>query len=190
MMMELLHQKVNQQKVEGEEMTSLKGVETEHLRLIPFSLEMKRAVMSDRERLPQMMEATVPDDWPGPDLREAMPFFIRRTEQDPHGEVWDGIIVHKEDRTVIGDMGFKGGPDENGMVEIGYSIVHAYRRHGYASEMASRMVEWAFQQPGINTVTAECLIDNVGSIKVLENVGMRRVGVEGELVKWEISRSA
>jgi ribosomal-protein-alanine N-acetyltransferase len=163
-------------------------VETKRLQLIPFSLELKKTVLRDKSRLSQMVEARIPEDWPGPDLMDALPFFIRLMEQDPSGTVWDGIILHKEDHTVIGDMGFKGGPDEARAVEIGYSIIPAYRNRGYATEMARGLITWAFQQPGITTVTAECLEDNVGSIKVLEKLGMRRLAPQDNLLKWEIRR--
>ena len=167
-------------------MTLLQAIETEHLRLIPFSLALKKAVMEEKAKVTTMIDARVPDDWPGPDMLGAMPFFVQMMEKDAHSARWDGIIVHKADQTVIGDMGFKSGPDENGMVEMGYSIIPMYRRHGYATEMARGLVEWAFQQPGVKTVTAECLLDNIGSIKVLENVGMQRVGVDGDLLKWQV----
>ena len=54
--------------------------------------------------------------------------------------------------------------------------------------MAQSLIEWAFQLPEIELVTAECLDDNIGSIKVLEKLGMRRVAHEGNMLKWEIRR--
>ena len=107
-------------------------------------------------------------------------------EQDPSGDVWDGLIIHKQDKIVIGDMGFKGGPDAAGAVEIGYSIIPAFRNQGYATEMARRLITWAFQQPAIRAVIAECLDDNAGSIQVLEKLGMRRLAPDGNMLKWEI----
>jgi len=37
-------------------------------------------------------------------------------------------------------------------------------------------------------ITAECLNDNIGSIRVLEKVGMRRLEPEGNLLKWELRK--
>jgi len=48
-------------------------------------------------------------------------------------------------------------------VEIGYNIIPAYEGRGYATEMARRVIDWAFQTPGIQVITAECLDDNLGS---------------------------
>ena len=142
----------------------------------------------NKSELAERIGVRIPDDWPGPDLADALPFFIEQMEQDTSGSVWDGIIVHRVDAVVIGDMGFRGGLDDAGAVEIGYSIVPAYRNRGYATEMASSLIAWAFQQLDILTVVAECLHDNIGSIKVLEKLGMRRVGAHDDLLTWEVSR--
>jgi len=133
-----------------------------------------------------MLRVKIPDAWPGADLLEALPFFIKVMEQDPAGLVWDGIIIHKAEQVAIGGMGFHGGPDEAGMVEIGYNIIPAYEGQGYATEMARRVIEWAFHSPGIQVITAECLDDNIGSIRVLEKVGMHRLAPEGKMLKWEL----
>lgn len=164
-------------------------LETKRLLLIPFSLEMKRMTLRDKSRLAGLIEARVSEDWPGDDLMDALPFFIAQIEKNPSDFIWDGLIVHKADRVLIGDIGFKGGPDAAGAIEIGYSIIPEYRGHGYMTEMAKSLIDWAFQQPEINLVTAECLDDNIGSIKVLEKLGMRRVAHEGNMLKWELRRN-
>jgi ribosomal-protein-alanine N-acetyltransferase len=162
-------------------------LETERLKLIPFSLELKKLVYrNDRVRIAEMLGIRLSDDWPAADYVEALPTFIRRGEQDPSGAIWDGIIVHKADGVAIGGMGFHGGPDGIGAVEIGYDVVPAYRNCGYATEMADRLIAWAFAQPGITIVKAGCFYDNIGSIRVLEKVGMRRVGWVGNTLWWEI----
>ncbi len=74
------------------------------------------------------------------------------------------------------------------MVEIGYNIIPAYERQGYATEMARSVIEWAFHTPGIQVITAECLDDNIGFMRVLEKVGMRRLAPEGNRLKWELRK--
>jgi [ribosomal protein S5]-alanine N-acetyltransferase len=161
-------------------------LETPRLKLLPFTLELKKVMLFERDRLPEMLGVAVPDAWPGADMLEALPHFIEAMEQDPLGRVWDGIILHKADRVAIGGIGFHGPPDEAGMVEIGYNIIPAYEGQGYATEMARRVIDWAFQTPGIERITAQCLDDNIGSIRVLEKVGMHRLPPEGQMLKWEL----
>src|SRR3569833_283951 len=110
-------------------------------------------------------------------------------EKQPSLCEWSGLIVHKSDHALMGDMGFKSsGPDEDGMLEFGYSIAPAYRGHGYATEMATGLVAWALEQPGVTQVTAECLPDNIGSIRVLEKTGLQQLAPDGDMLKWEIRK--
>jgi ribosomal-protein-alanine N-acetyltransferase len=167
----------------------LQTLETSHLTLIPFSLEMKKVVINNKAKLAEIIGVRVPEHWPGPDLTEALPFFLEEMEQNPSGPIWDGIIIHRADKVIIGDMGFVGGgPDAAGVVEIGYSIIPEYRNLGYATEMAQALIRWAFQQQEIKVVIASCLYDNIGSIKVLEKVGMRPLQPEGYLLKWQLRK--
>jgi len=163
-------------------------LETQRLKLFPFTLELKKATLADRARLTEMLEVEIPDAWPGADLLEALPFFIEAMEKDPAGSVWDGIIIHKAEQIAIGGIGFHGGPEEAGMVEIGYNIIPAYEGQGYATEMARHVIEWAFHTPGIQVISAECLDDNIGSIRVLEKVGMRRLAPQSNMLKWELQK--
>ena len=163
-------------------------LETQRLKLLPFTLELKKATLAQRAMLAEMLEVEIPDDWPGADVLEALPLFIEAMENDPAGLVWDGIILHKAEQVAIGGIGFHGGPDAAGMVEMGYNIIPAYEGQGYATEMARRVIGWAFHTPGIQVITAQCLEDNLGSIRVLEKVGMRRLAPEGNMLKWELRK--
>lgn len=160
--------------------------ETRRLKLIPFTLELKKAALSDKHRLAELLELHVPDAWPGPDMVEALPVFIAELEAHPSLPILDGLIMHKEDQVIIGDIGFMGPPDEAGRIEIGYSIIPEYRNQGYATEMACHLIAWGLSQPCVSSVIASCLDSNLGSIKVLEKVGMRRLSADGNMLKWEI----
>jgi [ribosomal protein S5]-alanine N-acetyltransferase len=166
------------------------ALETKRLRLIPFTLELKKAAINDRARLVEMLGVYVPDDWPGPDMVEALPFFVENMEKAPSEPAWDWIAIHRLDQGVIGGIGFMGAPDKDGVVEVGYDIVPEYREQGYATEMARSLIAWAFQEKGIKVVTATCRDDNPGSIKVLEKVGMRRLEPDGNMLKWEIRKDS
>ena len=165
-------------------------LETKRLRLIPFSLDLKKAAMNDRARLVEMLGVYVPEHWPGPDLVEALPFFVENMEKAPSEPVLDWIAIHRSDQAVIGGIGFMGGPDKDGVVEVGYDIAPEYRNQGYATEMARSLIAWALQETGIKVVTASCLDVNIGSIKVLEKVGMRRLEPDGNMLKWEIRKDS
>jgi ribosomal-protein-alanine N-acetyltransferase len=163
-------------------------IETTRLRMIPLTLERMKLAISDKAKLAEICNVHVPEDWPGADFAGILPSILEQVEKEPLHTTWDGIIIHKADRTIIGDMGLKGGPNEEGSAEVGYSIIPEYRNHGYATEMLQALISWAFIEKGIKVITAECLETNTGSIRVLGKAGLRRVGADGNKLKWEIRR--
>lgn len=94
------------------------------------------------------------------------------------------LAVLKSDGTVIGDLGFKGAPDEKGSVEIGYGLLVEYWNQGYATEAVGALMEWAWEQ-GVRKIKAETLPDNPGSIRVLEKLGMTVVIKSDEMIYWQ-----
>jgi ribosomal-protein-alanine N-acetyltransferase len=70
------------------------------------------------------------------------------------------------DGVVVGDIGFHGPPGPELAVEIGYSVVPAWRGRGVASRACSLILQQAWQD-GAATVIAETDADNVASQVVL-----------------------
>ena len=162
--------------------------ETKRLRLVPFTLELMRTTLKGKDALSNALGIAIPSTWPGPDLADAMPGFIAQMEREAVEVAWNWLIVHKKEQVVVGDVGFMGGPKE-GIAEIGYSIVSEYRNQGYATEAALYLIHWALQQREIRRVTAQCLNNNLGSIKVLEKIGMRQLEADGVMLRWETGRN-
>jgi len=159
---------------------------TERLTIIPCTLELVRAIMNNPHTLSAHFNATVQSDWPQSDLKEALPHFLPRLEEDPQSYVWFvWVIVSNADQTVIGDIGFKGMPDSDGAVEIGYSILPAFRNRGFAFEAAHALICWATRAGGAKRVVAECATDNAPSVRLLDKLRMVRTGEDDETIRWE-----
>jgi ribosomal-protein-alanine N-acetyltransferase len=77
------------------------------------------------------------------------------------------------DRVVVGDIGFHGPPTPELAVEIGYSVVPAWRGRGIATRACALIVQQAWQD-GAFTVVAETDADNVASQAVLLRNGFQR----------------
>jgi len=84
-------------------------------------------------------------------------------------------VVEKRTRQVIGYCGLFYIADVNGRpeVEIGYRLARAYWNHGYATEAALAVRDYAFDALDLSRLIA--LIDpgNGASIRVAEKIGMR-----------------
>jgi ribosomal-protein-alanine N-acetyltransferase len=57
-------------------------------------------------------------------------------------------------------------------IEIGYFLKRSAWRHGYATEVCKRLLQFAFQEVSLNEVVASVDEDNVASKKVLEKSGL------------------
>jgi [ribosomal protein S5]-alanine N-acetyltransferase len=74
---------------------------------------------------------------------------------------------------------------------LGYCLDHAMWGHGYATEAAHALLQWAFGTLDLNRVQAEADTRNVASARVLEKVGFVREGTlrENCVVNGEVSDS-
>jgi RimJ/RimL family protein N-acetyltransferase len=98
------------------------------------------------------------------------------------------VVLRADDgaEVVIGDIGFHAPPDELGEVSVGFGIVPAARRHGYATEALRTLLGWALQQPEVRSVHADTDLVNLASQRVLLAAGMRLVADEGDRKIYEI----
>ena len=159
---------------------------TERLELRPLPAAAAAALPRDRDEAARVLGAALPPDWPQPDLVEVLPRQASRAPDEERFGVW--VMIERETATVVGDIGFLGRVDDEGVVEVGYSVIPARRRRGYATEAARAVVDWALDQPGVEVVVAGCDPGNVASIRTLERIGFARAGAaEGEL-RWRLSR--
>jgi RimJ/RimL family protein N-acetyltransferase len=167
-------------------------IETQTLTLIPCELTHFEALLSDQQRLAQMLGVSVADGWLA--FPEAIPRGYEYLEAHPDAlGWWTYLIKHRADKALIGLGGFKGKASESGMVEIGYSIAPAYRQRGLATEAARGLIDYAFSHPQVKTVDAHTLAVVNPSTRVLEKVGMKKAGAVsdpefGEVWHWRLSR--
>ena len=96
---------------------------------------------------------------------------------DPRAAEWTvRAAVSVPDGAVVGAAGFHGPPDDDGMVEVGYSTDPAYRRRGYARAMLTELLRWAAAAPGTATVRASIRPDNAASLATIAGFGFTHVG--------------
>lgn len=88
----------------------------------------------------------------------------------------------------VGDICFKGPPNELGEVEIGYGILDEFQGRGYATEAVRAMCSWGFSMPGCYFIQAQTEEGNRASERVLEKCGFEHAGVGSEGNLWEIKR--
>ena len=155
---------------------------TERIELRPLPAAAAAALPEDREGATRVLGAMLPDAWPQPDLPDVLPMQADTSPETECFGVW--VMIKRNSRSVIGDIGFMGPPDEAGAIEVGYSVIPERRRRGYATEAARAIVDWALSQPSVQAVVADCDSDNVPSIRTLEGLGFQRTGQANTQIRW------
>ncbi len=162
------------------------------LSLIPASKQLLQAELNDPTTVFDILDVGTPPYWP-PDLndedsfRYALNLIPEGTESADWGFYY--VLLNENGaRHAIGVGGFKEQPDENGEVEIGYSILEPYRRRGFATRMTRLLVDRAFKDPSVKAVTATTLPDLIPSIGVLEKVGFRQTNLLDGILYFSLPR--
>ncbi|MGE5351755.1 MAG: GNAT family N-acetyltransferase [Acidobacteriota bacterium] len=164
-------------------------IKTTRLILIPATCEMLRAEAGDRAKLSRLLNAFIPESWPPESLRDAIPWFLEQLEKNPGHECWYFwyVLLAKGDASesvLVASVGFKGAPDENGIVDTGYSVLDEYQGQSIATEMVSAITEWAFSQSGAKMITAQTMEDNYASRRVLEKCNFKVKEQQGKRVMF------
>lgn len=171
-------------------------IETVHLRLIPhapdhwLALIEGEACFEERFGMPaaEGLRAFAVSD-------EISPAWLARLHEAKAADPWEHgfAVIHRESRSVIGNVGFKGPPDDDGMVEIAYGIVPAFEGRGYATEAAEAGVAFAFEDDRVRLVRAHTLPTPNASTRVLDKCGFKHMGEvidpeDGQVWRWERTR--
>lgn len=166
-------------------------IHTERLILIPFTSEITKKLMADDTRILPELGLQLTPYWPDQEAIDTFPKIIRNLELVPEPSGFESyMVVHRHSMTVIGDAGFKGLPNENGEVDLGYAIITQAQHNGYGLEVAKGLASWAFRQPGVESITARCLLDNIPSARVLEKMGMQEINRDEKLIHWKLCKSS
>ena len=125
------------------------------------------------------------DGYPlGSTLLSAELTIAAAAQHAPLGEFGFYQVIRRADGCVIGDVGFVGPPDEIGAVSVGCAITEDARGQGYATEALTALLDWARGQSGLTCVLADATRSNVASQRLLERVGLHRIGEDGELLYY------
>ncbi len=169
-----------------------KIIETARLKLIPCDRKIFEAVLIGDGALSNLLSVEVPKGWT--DVNDMSPFeYAYGVVKKHHSEIgwWTYLPILKSENLLIGSGGYKGKPDLDGVVEIGYEIYEPYRNKGFGTEMARGLVNHAFENKKVKKILAYTLAFNNSSCRVLEKCGMlfteQVYDVEdGDLWRWEV----
>lgn len=176
-------------------------IRTPRLLLIPASPATLAAELVSPAALGELLGVNVSPSWP-PELydEDAVRWTLNAIESGSCPPDWCmyyfAEFAEPQNRsTLIGVGGFRGGPGDDGTVEVGYGVVPESRRRGYAREAVDAFVGWAFNDPRVARVVAHTLTHLEPSIGVLNSAGFSYVGPhpdagEPDAIMYELTRAA
>jgi len=105
----------------------------------------------------------------------------------------DWAILSRADGAIMGESGLTR-LRETGEVELGYMLRSAYWGHGFASEAASAVIQYAFDGLELDRLVSLVEPANIASIRVQEKLGMNALGSTlhrgRTMLKYQLCRSA
>lgn len=101
--------------------------------------------------------------------------YIQKSLIDSYDNNGFGLYITrlKSDNTPIGLCGLVK-RDELAWPDVGYALLPQFAGQGYASEGAKASLDYGFNVLGVEKIVAITSENNIGSIKVLEKIGLKR----------------
>jgi RimJ/RimL family protein N-acetyltransferase len=152
---------------------------------MPFPLEterlhLRRFRISDLEDLLSYRNDPVVaryQGWELPYTRESGSAFLLEMVSALPGEVgkWFQVAIElKSSKELIGDCAFHVMASDPRQAFIGITLARPYWRKGYGEEAACCLLDYLFSELYLHRIVAECDIENIASIKLLDRIGFRK----------------
>jgi len=87
------------------------------------------------------------------------------------------LAVCLKDGLLIGGNGIRRESQNSCVANLGWAINPEFQNRGYASEAAAGLIKFGFESLNLRVIYATCDARNSASFKVMEKVGMKRVGL-------------
>lgn len=161
------------------------SIQTPRLIIHPLDLEDLYHYVHHYELVHQSLDAHCIIDAHDPDIVYAFERAYYEATAAPENYLWytSWELILKGENEIVGGLCFKGPPDDEGLVEIGYAVYEPHQLNGYATEGLNALIAWAFQEPTLQGVIASVESSNSASISVLKKLGFE-LSEKGENLDW------
>ena len=165
------------------------SIKLETLRLIIFPLNYEQELkfidgdnLLEQELGFPLSIRAIPEELLGPIQQRVLPNLKDPSKNSLFYTTWIGI--EKSLQKIVGSFGFKGMPNAQKEIEIGYGIFPEFQNRGFMTEMVAAAIEWCRQQNGIDFILAETSNENIPSMKVLLKNNFIEFDRKGTTIWW------
>lgn len=125
------------------------------------------------------------------DSVEAVETFLSEYDHFEKYNMGRWAVVEQSRQILLGWCGLKYHVEGN-FVDLGYRFFRKYWGKGYATESSKLSLEHGFRNLDIDIIVGRADVRNTASIRVLEKLGMTKVGLEEEdgaqIVLYQLSK--
>ncbi|NDV47729.1 N-acetyltransferase [Paludibacter sp. 221] len=101
-------------------------------------------------------------------------------EQTIHGDPNNLTCAIYFENQFVGLVGLKDTDVSNNKTEIGYWLSEGFQKRGIMTRACRAIIEYAFDEMGMNRVQLKAATGNIKSQQVAERLGFKREGIERE----------
>lgn len=106
------------------------------------------------------------------DIEAFIQMFLEQQQQLPRIKFQLAVIL-KSEHKLIGNCGIRKENSFSDEAELGYEISPSYWGKGYATEAASNILKFGFEDLKLYRIYSRCIAENIASKTVLQKIGMK-----------------
>ncbi len=164
-------------------------IETSRLSILPLNYpELKKYLLADNQ-LEILFGLTQTNRVISKDVKEMVETFtlpnMKNLQSGNYLFYTFWLVIDRSMNTIVAELGFKGIPNRDGEIEIGYGTMPGFERRGYMTEAVSGMLEWARGRSDVFVMLAETNDDNLASIRIVQKNGFVFSERRGKMLWWK-----
>ncbi|WP_408097525.1 GNAT family N-acetyltransferase [Peredibacter sp. HCB2-198] len=115
------------------------------------------------------------------DTKKFIADMVEQSKASPRYK-FEFAICLKDNGLLIGGCGIRRETEMSQVANLGWAINPDFQNKGYATEAAKALIDFGLDQLNLAVMYATCDTRNIASFKVMEKLGMKRVGmIKGHL---------
>lgn len=154
-------------------------IQTERLILKQLTPDYAQVIFDTYAQDPEVCKYT---SWKEHESIDVTTTFLQEVQNKrTAGESYTYAIIRKSDDLFVGSIELRIGKKS---ASFGYVIGRDFRWEGYATEALSAIIALWFSLANVDRIYGYCDIDNIASTKVMENAGLRYVGIREKYILY------
>jgi len=101
--------------------------------------------------------------------------MVEQSKSNPRYK-FDFAVCMKENDLLIGGCGIRRESETSNVANLGWAINPEFQSNGFATEAARALIDFGFKELKLTVIYATCDTRNTQSFKVMEKLGMKKVG--------------